>query len=589
MSFSRINLTRLLARMRALARAPAQKNMFPSVVTAVALALVALWLNVIGLPDSGILDRGTMSPEIGAAFDAVPPPPRALFASPGDSMRAPSQSTFELFENDVPLNAHSLHAVIREGTHNAFSHWGNLVLFSSSDGTDPRRNHRTYRFERRLLLHDSVTIPLLLCAAVVIWPWVLTVFWHAGPIVASGIRRRRIITVRQAVAAYVSLFFVLFLVIALRVGYTNAPRFLAALGANVPLPSRVEYYLHDPRPYTVIFLGDSRVYCAMHPEIIEKYVPEMHGLNLANFTNWFPTQHSMLRDIIAKIPEGTTVVWSIAHSNFTNEGLTAIQRVYPIALGDAGRLLWWGHGAAVGGLFDNLAYFHWPLYLPIALRDTHGRINAALNMPLVLGRLSQAAAASRPGTDRTSVDSPRESFEQKRAQSMRAEALRDPNAAEVIVTSDEGRPTSLVVFFRRGGYYRTEIDTKFFRHKQEETAKSISALDAATFQPPTFDPLRWRLFTTMLDLFAAHHVNLIVNEFEEAPHTYGSVEVREKWRQVMRERAQREVEKRGLVYSRVDFDAFKDDDYFDYNHLNSKGVAKYSPMIAAVIKRQLKK
>ena len=41
MSFSRINLTRLLARMRALARAPAQKNMFPSVVTAVALALKA--------------------------------------------------------------------------------------------------------------------------------------------------------------------------------------------------------------------------------------------------------------------------------------------------------------------------------------------------------------------------------------------------------------------------------------------------------------------------------------------------------------------------------------------------------------------
>jgi len=30
------------------------------------------------------------------------------------------------------------------------------------------------------------------------------------------------------------------------------------------------------------------------------------------------------------------------------------------------------------------------------------------------------------------------------------------------------------------------------------------------------------------------------------------------------------VESRGFVYMRVDFSAFTDEDYFDYNHFNNK-------------------
>jgi hypothetical protein len=84
-----------------------------------------------------------------------------------------------------------------------------------------------------------------------------------------------------------------------------------ALGTNVPLPSRVNYYLKHPADYSVIFLGDGHTYCAMHPEIIEQYVPQMYGLNLSSFANWFPTQFSMLHDIVAKIPKKTIVVWSV--------------------------------------------------------------------------------------------------------------------------------------------------------------------------------------------------------------------------------------------------------------------------------------
>jgi hypothetical protein len=63
-----------------------------------------------------------------------------------DSATAPMRSPFLLFENDRPLGpAHSAHADIVTHGHGKFSHWtGAGFIFSSSDGTDPQSNRRTY-------------------------------------------------------------------------------------------------------------------------------------------------------------------------------------------------------------------------------------------------------------------------------------------------------------------------------------------------------------------------------------------------------------------------------------------------------------
>jgi hypothetical protein len=67
-----------------------------------------------------------------------------------DSVAAPMQSPFLLFENDRPLGpAHSAHADIATRGHGRFSHWtGAGFIFSSSDGTNPQSNRRTYRAVR---------------------------------------------------------------------------------------------------------------------------------------------------------------------------------------------------------------------------------------------------------------------------------------------------------------------------------------------------------------------------------------------------------------------------------------------------------
>ena len=77
---------------------------------------------------------------------------------------------------------------------------------------------------------------------------------------------------------------------------------------------------------------------------------------------------------------------------------------------------------------------------------------------------------------------------------------------------------------------------------------------------------------------------MIVNEIEEAPYVYGSPENRQAFREVMRTSVRPRVESRGIPYLTTDLDQLQNDDYFDYNHLNSSGVAKYTPMLAAALR-----
>jgi hypothetical protein len=63
-----------------------------------------------------------------------------------DTPEAPKRSPFLLYENDRLLGPpHSEHADILENGHGRFSHWiGSGFIFSTSDGTNPKSNGRTY-------------------------------------------------------------------------------------------------------------------------------------------------------------------------------------------------------------------------------------------------------------------------------------------------------------------------------------------------------------------------------------------------------------------------------------------------------------
>ncbi|WP_316839641.1 pectate lyase [Pedobacter gandavensis] len=69
------------------------------------------------------------------------------FGITGDSNTQPSISTLRVFEDGKELGAaHSSHASIRTTGKGKFSHWGNSLIFSTSDNSDPRKNGRKYTF-----------------------------------------------------------------------------------------------------------------------------------------------------------------------------------------------------------------------------------------------------------------------------------------------------------------------------------------------------------------------------------------------------------------------------------------------------------
>lgn len=70
--------------------------------------------------------------------------------STADTAGNPERSKLQLYEDGVPLGpAHAGHDTINELGLGRYSHWYNgtqLIVFSSSDNSDPNTNGRVYRF-----------------------------------------------------------------------------------------------------------------------------------------------------------------------------------------------------------------------------------------------------------------------------------------------------------------------------------------------------------------------------------------------------------------------------------------------------------
>jgi len=105
-----------------------------------------------------LLSRNDVEPDSLPLVARLAPPYRhesgycwsaALPGSNGDSASAPRQSRLVLFENNKPLReAHALHEEIRKFGQGRYSHWGETILFSTSDNTDPNTNGRQYEVRR---------------------------------------------------------------------------------------------------------------------------------------------------------------------------------------------------------------------------------------------------------------------------------------------------------------------------------------------------------------------------------------------------------------------------------------------------------
>jgi hypothetical protein len=87
------------------------------------------------------LDPKAIISEKGLAFVYHAP----QLANEADITEQENRSPYALTEDGKLLApAHAIHDDIRNNGKGKWSHWGGVVYFSSSDGTDPRQNKRKY-------------------------------------------------------------------------------------------------------------------------------------------------------------------------------------------------------------------------------------------------------------------------------------------------------------------------------------------------------------------------------------------------------------------------------------------------------------
>lgn len=111
---------------------------------------------------------------------------------PGDCEENHTLSKLILYEDDRELGpAHSQHDSVRHCGAGAYSHWGDALYFSTSDGSDPRTNGRTYRIGFR-------TVKMLVIALDGVDPQTLHRYVDGGhlPQIAKLLQRSREVELR---------------------------------------------------------------------------------------------------------------------------------------------------------------------------------------------------------------------------------------------------------------------------------------------------------------------------------------------------------------------------------------------------------
>ncbi len=325
------------------------------------------------------------------------------------------------------------------------------------------------------------------------------------------------------------------------------------------LISKRDIYLAAPEQYKIIFFGDSRTFCALHPDLLETSLAAP-GYNLSFWANWLPTQYAYIEDIAPHIPPGTVFVWSLGHVNFS-EG--KIRPVYPIGWPRLWSML--SLGFKFEDLRENL-FAYTPVLWAFGYRD---RIMEEIDVRLVQPLFAHASETSVP----SAMDVARILEEHA-------------NSTEIAGTElhyDGEDLASVAAYKSNGAYLRVETKPEYYRALQHKTAEKLAA-QSKLDKEFRADPRYLTLFQKSLDVLQQHGVQVVLNEIEEAPHHYPSSEAQAVARAFMRDVVQAEAARRGIPHIRADFDLLSDAHYFDYNHLNNVGVAAYTKMIAPLLK-----
>ncbi len=347
---------------------------------------------------------------------------------------------------------------------------------------------------------------------------------------------------------------------------------------GVPIEKQ-RFFRQYGHTFDLIFIGDSRTYCGIHPDIMDSYLGT-NSVNMAAFSHWFPTQLPYYQDIVKHIKPGATVVLTIGHQNFTRSG--KVQSRYPIKLKNLPAYLFWGY--PIEELAENLLYFN-PLTQIVAKRqEMHQSLYSFLDQPLA-GFANSETTELEPAAMANNAQS-RVAKQNDLVQLYK----KDPNVHSVEFPEESGEVIHSVALLRsQGSYSRVELDHAYFRQKQKQNHDGLVGKSKKIDYEFHALPQYMSNFKAILKLFKDNKINLIVNDIQEAPNQYADKTMQQSYMNYMTDVVKPIVSSYGFPFIRVEQSDFTDDKYFDYNHLNSEGGAIYDARLAQQLKPFLRR
>ena len=352
---------------------------------------------------------------------------------------------------------------------------------------------------------------------------------------------------------------------------------------NGTLSEKFEFYKSNKNRFRILFLGDSRTYTNIHNFQIDSAL-HINSYNLSIWANWFPTQYSFFSDFLEEVPDSTILFFSIGHQNFVT---SEIQNSYPIDYSKISAYLDW-------------CFSYYDLRKPLAFRNCQvlpilflsadpihdwrkkvlGKYLAVFSCPKEV--VKQAVCLPRTGVPEVSIIS-----EKDQAEKIKQYYLKDSNVFAAIPKLNGDSITSLEIFWKKGNYWRIEIDSLFFRNKQKEDSLKegdVSGVNQSKFNP---DPRYWNNFTAIIGLLKKHNkrLKIFINQMDEAPYSYHSN--RKYYDDFMQNKVRKYVEANGLPFLYLDVRDMPSYYYFDYNHLNSKGSVIYTKRLIELLKQKI--
>ena len=370
---------------------------------------------------------------------------------------------------------------------------------------------------------------------------------------------------------------------------------------STPVEKERWFKLHG-RECNLIFVGDSRTWNGIHPDIMDNLLGT-HSVNMAAPAHWLPTQYPYYQDLVKNIAPGATVILSVGNINFKKG---TIQNGYPIQLKNVPLYLQWGF--SLDEIGSNLIHFN-PFTQLIDLRGKlHQDLNDFFESPIckipssncrydrdsIAGRepSNQKASLTESSSAPESADEgllPSRSTKEdlkSREKVLEAHYLALPHIAAVTFPEEESAIRSVVLMRDRGSYYRVVLEPEFFRRKQQEYHKGVQEpVSNWKFED---SPAYWHNFQAIVQLFKQNNIKLVVNEVQEAPCAFYDRRHHDLCESYMKGKVASYVRSMGFPYISVDFSKFTDNDYFDYDHFHAVGSERYDRALAEQLRPFLK-